>query len=427
MKGNDIVIAGGVRTPLAKAGTAFKDVPAVELGRVALSGLLAKFDLDPKVVDEVVLGCVAQPADAANIARVVALQAGIPKEKPAITVQRNCASGMEAVSYAYYKIKDGAAKVMIAGGVESMSNIPLLYPKDYGEALWKLRKARTIGGKLGALRSFKLRHFKPIIGLELGLTDPICGLNMGQAVDRLAREMHISRKEQDEFSLLSHQRASKAMQSGRFAEEIVPVYLRHGKAVADDIGPRPNQTLEQLAAMKPFFDREFGTVTVGNSCPVTDGATALIVTTYDRAKSLGLEPWGVIRSHAYAGIEPERFAIAPAIASSLALDQGGLSLRDIGLIEINEAFAAVILGNERVFKSLEFAKERLGKSSPLGEIDRSRLNVNGGAIALGHPVGVSGARLVLTLLIEMRHRNVNLGLAAICIGGGQGGAMVLER
>ena len=422
-----VVIVDGVRTPFAKSGGPLASVPAAELGRLAVSGLLARTEFEPAEVDEVVLGNCGTPADAANIGRVVSLAAGIPRPVPAFTVHRNCASGIEAVAQAWYKIAAGAATAVIAGGTESMSEYPLLWSPGLTRAFAGWQRAKNLPARLSAALALRPGDFVPRVAIAEGLTDPVCGLNMGETAERLAKDYRISREAQDEFALLSHQRAIAAADAGRLAEEMEPVYVPpRYTPLTEDFGPRRNQTLEALAKLKPFFDRRHGTVTVGNSCPVTDGACALLVMEESRARAEGYRPLGRIRSFAFAGCDPALMGLGPAYATPLALDKAGARLSDIELIELNEAFAAQVIANEIVFASAKFAADELGRAEAIGGIDRSRMNVNGGAIALGHPVGVSGARLVLTLLEEMRRRQAGLGLATLCVGGGQGAAMILE-
>jgi acetyl-CoA acetyltransferase family protein len=424
-----VVICAGVRTPFAKAGTAFDAVPAQELARVVLREVLDRTALDPGLLDEVILGNIAQPADATNIARVAALKAGVPERVPAYTVNRNCASGLQSVIDAALRIESGRAHLILAGGVESMSQVPVFFPESYKKKLFDLAKARSAPARLlGALR-FRAADFKPVVALEVGLTDDTCGLNMGQTAEILAREYGIGREAQDRFALTSHERAVAAREKGRFAAEIAPVAVppAYTSLVQEDVGPRANQTIEALAKLKPFFDRKFGTVTVGNSCPVTDGAAALLVASEEKARELGLPILGRLRSWAVAGLDPSRMGLGPAFAVPKALDRAGLRLRDIDRIEINEAFAAQVLANAAAFDSIEFAKRHLGRTEPIGSLDPSKTNVNGGAIALGHPVGATGARLILTLLLELQRSNLGLGLATLCVGGGQGAALVFER
>lgn len=421
----DVVVVDGVRTPYAKAGTELKAVSAAELGRVVLTELLARTDFDPADLDEVIFGNIAQPPDAVNVSRVAALKAGVPQRVPAFTVNRLCGSGLESIAEASYRIAAGEAEAIAAGGVESMSRIPLLYSYDSQEVFTEVFTAKDLGGRLAAASKFRPRHFKPEIGLQMGLTDAVCGLNMGETAEVLAREHKISREEQDAFALRSHQRV--ALARTKLAEEIVPVPIppRYEAMATQDNGVRENQSLEALAKLKPYFDRRFGTVTAGNSSQITDGAAAVLVMSAGAAKAHGHRPLGRIRSIAFGALEPERMGLGPAVATPLALKRAGLSWADIGLVEINEAFAAQVLACARVFPSAAW-HAKYGTAGPIGELDWERTNVNGGAVALGHPVGSSANRLVLTLLKEMRRRGTQFGLATMCIGGGQGGAAVVE-
>ncbi|TMQ56064.1 MAG: thiolase family protein [Candidatus Eisenbacteria bacterium] len=424
----EVVLIDGYRTPFAKAGTALADVSARELGRVAVTELLARSGVNPAEIDEVVLGNVAQPSESTNIARVVALLSGIPERVPAFTVQRNCASGLESIAQAHQKIAAGDADLIIAGGAESMSRIPLYMSEGLTHMFERLARAKSPGDKLAALSTVRPRDLKPRIALVEGLTDPVSGLNMGETAEILAKEFGVSREAQDDFALQSHRRTVAAMESGRMAQEMVPVFAPpYRQAVTEDVGPRRGQTLEALAKLKPYFDRRYGTVTVGNSCPITDGAAAILVASADKARELGLKPAGRIKGYAFVGLDPARMGLGPTHATPLALKRAGVAFKDIGLIELNEAFAAQVIANEIAMASAKYCREKLGLEGPIGEIDRSIMNVNGGAIALGHPVGVSGTRLALTLLREMRKRDVPLGLATLCVGGGQGAALVLER
>jgi acetyl-CoA C-acetyltransferase/acetyl-CoA acyltransferase len=419
-------ILSGVRTPFAKADGPLREVPAYELGRVAVGEALARSELDPARLDEVILGNCAQPAEAANVSRVAALRAGVPEPVPAATVHRNCASGMEAVAAAARQIGIGDARIVLAGGMESMSQIPLLFPFEYGRWLGGLMRARTPLGRAAALLRFRPAMLRPRIALAEGLTDLVCGLNMGQTAEVLAREFRITRERQDAYALQSHQRAVAARQKLR--EEIVPVFPPpRYEPVRDDVGPRENQTLEALARLRPYFDRRTGTVTVGNSCQVTDGAVALLVGDEEAASRWPTPPLARIRAFAFAGLAPQRMGLGPIFASARALARAGLELEDCELFEINEAFAAQVLACVEAARSAPFARQELGRDRPLGEFPPERLNVNGGAIALGHPVGASGARLLLTLALEMRRRGLRRGLATLCVGGGQGAAFVLER
>jgi acetyl-CoA C-acetyltransferase/acetyl-CoA acyltransferase len=420
----DIAILDGVRTPFVRAYGPLAEVPAQELGRVATIAVLERAGMRGDQVDQVVFGNVATPADAANIARVIALRAGIPQDRIAHTVGRNCASGLEAITTAARLVQTGEAQIIVAGGTESMSRIPLLFSDEAARQYFRLARAKSLWQRLGALAGFRPRHFKPIVAVQQGLTDPVCGLIMGETAEVLARDFGLTRQEQDLYALQSHQRAAAAQQRGIFGEEIVPV--QSGTTlVREDIGLRRDQSVEALAKLKPYFRKE-GTVTVGNSSMITDGAAAVVVLPGAQARAEGRTPLGYLRGWAYAGCDPSRMGLGPAYATSKLLAKLGLALSDIDLVELNEAFAAVVLANEKAFASPEFAREQLGRQAPLGELHRERMNVNGGAIALGHPVGATGARLVLTLLKELRRRGLRRGLATLCVGGGQGAAAVVE-
>jgi acetyl-CoA C-acetyltransferase/acetyl-CoA acyltransferase len=421
-----LVIVDGVRTPFCKAGTELAGFGADELGRIAVNALLTRTGLDPELVDEVIFGCVAQPVDAANVARVIALRAGIPEHVPALTVQRNCASGCEALTLAQEKIRAGRGSIFIVGGVESMSNIPLLFNQAAAQKFGRLGRARSIGQRLKALAAFRPSDFKPRIGLLLGLSDPVCGLNMGETAELLAREFAITREEQDETALRSHERALAAR--SRLAEEICPAFIApKAAALTQDNGPRENQSLAALAKLRPVFDQKTGTVTAGNASQVTDGAVALLVMSETQAEELGFAPLGALTGYAYAGCDPSRMGLGPVFAMARAEEQTGLTLEAADLIELNEAFAAQTLAVLKAAESPKFALRFLRREAALGEIAPKQLNVNGGAIALGHPVGATGARLVLTSLKELQRRKARRALVTLCVGGGQAAALWLER
>ncbi|MEI7751307.1 MAG: thiolase family protein [Candidatus Omnitrophota bacterium] len=422
-----IAIVNGVRTPFVKARDAFDDLPAHQLGALCVTELLQRTQLEGRLVDEVILGCVGQPAEAANVARVASLLAGLPPEKKAYTVGRNCASGFEAVTSAAEKIRCGIDDVVIAGGTESMSNMPLLFNKEASALFLKLSKSKTLLGRLQIFAQMRPRHFVPRSSLMLGLIDPVCGLNMGQTAEMLAKDFGISREEQDRFALESHLRAEASQQKLR--EETMDVLIPQGHkgCVRDDDGVRKNQTYEMLKELRPIFEKRTGTITAGNASQVTDGACALLLMTEEKAKGLGFEVLGYLRDYLYVGLEPERMGLGPAFAIEQILKKNAMTLKDIDLFEINEAFAAQVLACLRALSSAEFSKKYFKSGVPVGVIPWDQLNVNGGAIALGHPVGASGARLVLTCLKEMKRRSCRRGLVTACVGGGQGAALILER
>ncbi|MGE0377266.1 MAG: acetyl-CoA C-acyltransferase, partial [Planctomycetaceae bacterium] len=337
-----LAVVAGVRTPFAKAFAALAGFPADELGRLAVEGALARCGLSGSDVEETVFGNVAGPPESANVARVIALRAGIPHDRPAHTVNRNCASGMESILSAWQIVREGRADVVVAGGAESMSNVPLLWDPRMQAWLLEFRKASTTG-KLRLLAKLRPRDFKPVFGLELGLTDPVCGLNMGQTAEVLVREFGITREAQDCFALESHRRAAAAWESCFFKDELTPVPIPDGKPLEKDVGYRANQSLEALAKLRPFFDAREGSVTAGNSCPITDGAVALVVMSARTARSRGLEPLGYLRGYAVAGCDPRRRGLGPVFATHKLLQSSGLSLDDFDLVEINEAFAAQVL------------------------------------------------------------------------------------
>lgn len=439
----DVVIVDGLRTPFAKAGTKLKKIHPAELGKHALKELIAKVNLDVDVVDEVIVGNTGNPVDSVNIGRVVALSAGIPLKTSAYTVHRNCASALESISQGFEKIKAGTMDVVLAGGTENMSQMPVLLPKKIEGIFEKLFAAKGPAQALPLLfQLFKadLKQIKallsgnmkdeyfPVISVMQGLTDPFVGINMGMTAEILAKEFGLSREEQDQFALRSHLLAVKATKEGRLREEIAPLSLppEYTETIAEDIGPRDGQTIEALAKMKPFFDKKTGTITVANACPLTDGAAMVLLMSREKANALGYKPIAKIRGYGFAGLEPERMGLGPVYSTPIALKRAGLSMKDIGLVELNEAFAAQVLACQRAFDSDEFAKNKLGLSAKVGEVSTDIINVNGGAIALGHPVGATGTRIVLTLAKEMKRRKIQFGLATLCIGGGQGGAMVIE-
>lgn len=437
----DVVLVEGVRTPFAKAGTKLKKIHPADLGKTALKELIARSNLNVDFVDEVIIGNTGNPVDSVNISRVVALNAGIPQKTSAYTVHRNCASAMESISNGFEKIKSGTMDVVIAGGTESMSQMPTLLPGKIQDIFDKLFMAKgpsqalplagkLLGAELKQIKALLTGNFKdeyfPVISVMQGLTDPFAGINMGQTAEILAKEFGLSRGQQDEFALRSHQLAVKAKE--KLKEEIVPYPLPpdYKEVLNEDVGPRDTQTMEALGKLKPMFDKQTGTITAGNACPLTDGAAMVLLMSREKAESLGYKPVAKIRSYGFAGLEPERMGLGPVYSTPVALKRAGLNFKDIGLIELNEAFAAQALACMRAFDSDEFAKNKLGLNSKIGTVDLNIVNVNGGAIALGHPVGATGTRLVLTLMKEMKRRQVQFGLATLCIGGGQGGSMILE-
>jgi len=426
-----VVLAAGLRLPQARAGGAYAREDAAHLGARIARELLARTELEPGSLDEVIVGCVGPPHDQANVGRVLALRAGLPRSTPAYTVGRNCASGMQAAASAYEAIAAGRAEACLAVGVEVMSAYPLIYNQKATDFFGGLMRARSLPAKLAAFARFRPSMLAPRIAITEGLTDPTVGLIMGKTAEVLARDFSIDREQADRYALRSHERARDARESGRLGRELVPHFplgasKKQGSLAADD-GIRDDQSLERLGKLKPYFERPDGVVTVGNACGISDGATALVIATEERARELGLTPLAAIRGYDWAGCDPARMGLGPVYSTAKVLERTGCALSDIGAVEINEAFAVQVLACLEAFGSDEFARKHLGRESALGELDPERVNVNGGAIALGHPVGATGARLLLTTAHQLAVSDCELGLATLCIGGGQGGAFLLER
>jgi acetyl-CoA C-acetyltransferase/acetyl-CoA acyltransferase len=421
MKTPSLVIVSAVRTPVARAGTDLAHLDAVELGRHAVSSLLTRTGIDPMLVDETIIGCVGQPPEAMNIARVIALRAGLPESKPAMTVHRNCASSLEALTLAHAKMCAGQGEVFIVGGTESMSNMPFYFSRPAVEKFTAMSRARDFKGRATAALHFRPADFAPVIGLKLGLTDPVSSLNMGQTAEVLAREYGISREAQDAFAMRSHLRATQA--NHLLNQEIAPVLGKN--VVATDNGIRPDSSLEKLAKLKPLFDTCTGSVTAGNSSQITDGAVALLVATEEAAVAHGWKPLGRLVSYAASGCDPSRMGLGPVRALDLALHRSGWTLGGADVFEINEAFAAQVLAVMKCLADPASAR-RAGLEAPLGEIDPAKINACGGAIALGHPVGATGARLVQTALNQLQATDTKRAVVSLCVGGGQGMAACLE-
>lgn len=422
-----VYLVEGLRTPQAKSGTALKEVPAPYLGHYLIRHMADKHGLPADAVDEVIVGNTGNPAKYPNIGRVIALEAGLDKKTSGYSVHRNCASGLEALSQAFVKIACGRSDVIFAGGVENMSQMPLLYKKEMTEFFFEMMKAKTPKDKIKVATTFRIPHLSPVISIEQGLTDPFCGLNMGQTAEKLAREFGISRLEQDEYANDSHRRAIRAQEEGRFQDEILPIIAgeKLDKLVSQDVGPRDNSTIEKLGKLRPYFEKGTGTVTVGNACPITDGGSMWLLCSEEAVEKHNLKPMAKMIDFHFHGLEPERMGLGPVLAMDGVLKRANMKIEDMDLIEINEAFAAQVLACLKVAREPELAK-RWG-INPIGEIAADKLNVNGGAIALGHPVGSTGSRLVVTLAHELKKRGKKYGLASLCIGGGQGGAVIIEN
>lgn len=424
--GRRVAIIAGVRTPFAKAGTDLRHLSAIDLGKLAVSELVHRSGVDPGTVQLLVFGTVVPNILAPNIAREVALMPLFPKNLQAWSVSRACASANQAITDAADQIMLGHADVAIAGGAESLSNVPILHSRGFSDALIAASKAKSLGARLGALAKIRPRDLIPVTP---AIAEKSTGESMGQSAEKMAKLNHIARAAQDELALASHLNAAAGTKDGRLTAEIAPVYVppRYDRTLTSDNGVRSDTNLDQLARLKPVFDRKYGTVTAGNASPLTDGGAAVLLMSEERAKALGLTPTAYIRSYAYAAIDPaEQLLQAPVFAAPLALERAGLSLRDIDLVEMHEAFAAQVLSNLQGFESQYWA-ERAGFSRPVGAVDRTRLNVMGGSIAIGHPFGATGARITTTLVNELARRGGQFGLMTVCAAGGMGFAMVVER
>ena len=419
-----VYVVDGARTPFLKARNEPGPFTAADLAVAAGRPLLARMAFAPSAIDEVILGCVIPAPDEANIARIVALRLGCGKHVPAETVQRNCASGLQAVASAYERIALGQSHLVLAGGTEAMSRAPIQWNLAMTTWLAGMLRARSVPARLKALTRFRVGHLQPVYALLLGLTDPLVKLNMGQTAEILAHRFGIPRDAQDAFALQSHQRLSAAIDSGAFRDEVEVLYDTRGKFYAEDTGLRRDTDLAQLAKLKPVFDRKYGSVTSGNSSQVTDGAAMLLLASGDAVRRHNLPVLGELLGHTWAGVDPAQMGLGPVHAVAQLLTRHQLKMTDLTQMEINEAFAAQVLACQAAWDSADYARTELGLDAPLGAMDPERLNPEGGAVASGHPVGASGARLVLHLLKALTKKGGGLGVATLCIGGGQGGAML---
>ncbi len=421
-----VAIVAGVRTPFARAGTALKSLSAIELGRLCVAELVQRTNLEGESVDALVFGTVVPSVLAPNIAREVSLIPHLPKGVQAHSVSRACASANQAITDGADQIALGHADVVIAGGAESLSNVPILHSRGFADALVAASRAKSLAQRARALARIRPRDLVPITP---AIAEPTTGETMGQSAEKMAKINAIPRAEQDALAYRSHRNASAATADGRLTREIAPVWAppRYDAVLASDNGIRDDTTPEALAALKPVFDRRYGSVTAGNASPLTDGAAAVLLMSEERARALGYEPLGFIRSYAYAALDPgEQLLMAPVLAAPVALRRAGLALRDMDLVEMHEAFAAQVLSNIKGLASREWAA-RAGFAEPVGEVDPDRLNVLGGSIAIGHPFGATGARITTTLCNELARRGGQFGLMTVCAAGGLGFAMVVER
>jgi acetyl-CoA C-acetyltransferase len=421
-----VYVVDGARTPFLKAKTGLGPFTGSDLAVNAGRALLVRQPFEPSAFDEVILGAALPSADEANIARVVSLRLGGGEKVPAWTVMRNCASGMQALDSACVNILAGRARLVLAGGTDAMSHAPLLFGPAMVNWLAQWYAAKSVGTKAALATRFRPGYLAPVIAILRGLTDPVVKLSMGSTAEIVARRFGITRQMMDEFAVESHRRTAFAQDNGRL-DEVVPMYGPDGTVYAADDGVRRDSSMEKLAKLKPVFDRTYGNVTAGNSSQVTDGAAMLILASGDVVREYGLKPLGRIVDTHWGALDPAEMGLGPVHAITPLLMRHGLTFDDIDAAEINEAFAAQLLGCLAAWESADYCKEHFGLDRPFGRLDRAKLNVDGGAIAIGHPIGASGARVVLHVLKVLARTGGRRGVASLCIGGGQGGAMLVER
>jgi acetyl-CoA acyltransferase len=424
-KGERVAIVAGCRTPFARAGGFLAFESSLDLSRTVVAELLHRAELKAKEVDRVVLGTVVPSVEAANLAREAALASGLPRATEGYTVSRACASANQAIASAAEAIASGEARTVIAGGAESLSNVPILASKKLARALVAATKARGWRKRLAAFEGVKVKDLFPVAP---AIAEHSTGLTMGASAEKMAQENGISREEQDQFALRSHRLAAAATDDGRLGSEMVRYFSKptYQTSLVEDDGIRRDTDLASLSALRPVFDKRYGTLTAGNSSPLTDGAAVLLMMREDMARAEGREPLGYVRSYAFVGVDPfDQLLIGPAYSTPLALDRAGLSLSDLALVDLHEAFAAQVLSVLRAFESESFCREKLGRAA-LGSVPEDKLNVMGGSIAIGHPFGATGARITLSVLNELRRRGGGFGLVSLCAAGGLGASMILE-
>jgi acetyl-CoA C-acetyltransferase len=426
MASSRVFVVDGARTPFLKARGEPGPFSAADLAVACARPVLARQPFAPEQIDEVIVGCVIPAPDEANIARIISLRLGCGKNVPAYTVQRNCASGLQAIASAAERIALGQAHLMLAGGTEAMSRAPIQWNMEMTAWLAGMMRAKSIGQRLSTIARVRPRYLSPVYSLLLGLTDPLVKLNMGQTAEIVAHRFGITREQQDANALESHRRLAAAFDSGRMQKEVEVLYDTRGNALTEDNGLRRDTDMAQLGKLKPVFDRKYGTVTSGNSSQVSDGAGMLVLASEEAVQRHNLPVLGELLGHEWAGVDQAQMGLGPVHAVARLLTRFQMKMRDIELMELNEAFAAQVLGCQAAWDSAQYAREELGLDAPLGAIDPERLKAEGGAIASGHPVGASGARLTLHLLHELRRRGGGTGVSTLCIGGGQGGAMLMR-
>lgn len=421
-----VAIVDACRTPFVKAGAEFKDMDVVDLASVPAAELVRRMALDPEEIDQSIFGAVVPALHAPNLGREVVLRTHLSQWIPGTTVNLACASSNRAITQGAEAILAGQADVVLVGGAESLSTVPISYSRNASQRFMELAKAKTLPAKVSTLAKLSPKDLAPV---PPAIAEYVTGETMGQSAEKMAKENAVSRRAQDEIALHSHLHAARAAAEGRFDDQIVPTYNPKYDGVVDaDTGVRANSSMEALAGLRPVFDRGYGSLTAGNSSPLTDGASALMLMTEAKAKALGYEPLGFIRSYAYAALHPSTQLLqGPAYAAPQALDRAGMKLSDMDLVEMHEAFAAQILSNMKALASKKFAEHELGRSEAVGEIDLDRFNVNGGSIAIGHPFGATGGRVTMQVLSELKRRGEQFGLITVCAAGGNGFAMVVER
>jgi len=425
--GGAVYIVDGSRTPFLKVKGAPGPFLASDLAVAASRPLLARQPFEISALDEVIVGCVMPTPDEVNIARIIALRLGCDEHLPAWTVQRNCASGLQALDCAYHNIQAGRSDLVLAGGTEAMSHAPVLLNDKMVGWLGEWAGAKKLGQKIKTLGKLRGGHLKPIIGLLRGLSDPVIGLSMGQTAENLAYRFGISRETMDTFAVDSHKRLAAAQEGGYLDDEIEAVYDSRGKSYQQDDGVRADSSVDKLGKLRPVFDRKFGKVTAGNSAQVTDGAAMLLLASEHAVEKYGLKVMGRIVDSEWAGLDPAQMGLGPAHAMAPILKRQKMAVSDVDYWEVNEAFATQVLACVEAWQDEDYCKNELGLKEPLGKIDRARLNVDGGGVSLGHPVGASGARIVLHILNILERNGAQHGMASLCIGGGQGGAMLVSR
>lgn len=425
--GGRVAIVDGCRTPFAKSGTVLKKMDTVDLAGVATAELVARTGLDPKLIELSVMGVVVPNLEAPNLGREAVFRASLGHDIPGTTVNLACASSNRAITFGAEAILKGECEVVVAGGAESLSNVPIRFSDNAAQRFMELSKAKTLAQKAQILAKLRPADLAP---QAPAIAEYTTGKTMGESAEKMAKENDISRRAQDEIALLSHQRAAAATEDGRLTEQIVATFPppKYDQAVTSDNGVRSDTSMDALADLRPVFDRKYGTLSAGNSSPLTDGGSAVLLMSEKKAESLGYEPLGYIRSFCFTALDPSTQLLqGPAYAAPIALDRGGVTLGDMDLVEMHEAFAAQILSNLKAFASKKFAREELGRDEPLGVVDLDKWNVTGGSIAIGHPFGATGARVTMQILYELRRREANLGLITVCAAGGHGFAMVVER